>query len=75
MKDPTVNDQEPVLTFEGKRYDIKSLPDNIKELIKGMQIADNQLRFHEDTLKVIAYGRQSMAKELNDKLKSVTPIN
>jgi hypothetical protein len=29
---------------------------------------------HEDTLKVLAVGRQSMALQLNDRLKEVTPL-
>ena len=63
--------QAPVLTFEGKRYDLNTLPDDIKDLVRGMQVADAQLRFHEDTLKVLAVGRQSMALQLNERLKSV----
>lgn len=66
--------QAPVLTFEGKRYDLNSLPDELKELVRGMQVADAQLRMHEDTLKVLAVGRQSMAMQLNEKLKSITPL-
>ena len=66
--------QPPILTFEGKRYDLNTLPDELKELVRGMQVADAQLRMHEDTLKVLAIGRQSMAAQLNDKLSSVTPL-
>jgi hypothetical protein len=29
---------------------------------------------HEDTLKVLAVGRQSMAMQLNEKLKQVAPL-
>ena len=64
----------PVLTFEGKRYDLNTLPDELKELVRGMQVADAQLRMHEDTLKVLAVGRQSLASQLNELLKSVTPM-
>ena len=64
----------PVLTFEGKRYDLNTLPDELKELVRGMQVADAQLRMHEDTLKVLAVGRQSLASQLNERLKSVTPM-
>ena len=64
----------PVLTFEGKRYDLNILPDELKELVRGMQVADAQLRMHEDTLKVLAVGRQSLASQLNERLKSVTPM-
>lgn len=66
--------QPPVLTFEGKRYDLNSLSDELKDLVRGMQVADAQLRMHEDTLKVLAVGRQSMAMQLNDKLKDYTPL-
>jgi hypothetical protein len=66
--------QPPVLTFEGKRYDLNSLPEELKELVRGMQVADAQLRLHEDTLKVLAVGRQSMAFQLNEKLKEIAPL-
>ena len=70
----TPDQAPPVLTFEGKRYDLNSLPEEVKELVRGMQVADAQLRLHEDTLKVLAVGRQSMAMQLNDRLQSITPI-
>ncbi|MEB3264770.1 MAG: DUF6447 family protein [Synechococcus sp.] len=66
--------QPPVLTFEGKRYDLNSLPQEVKELVRGMQVADAQLRLHEDTLKVLAVGRQSMAMQLNEKLRDIPPL-
>ncbi len=70
----SVQNDSPVLTFEGKRYDLNTLPDELKELVRGMQVADAQLRMHEDTLKVLAVGRQSLAMQLNEKLKTVTPL-
>ena len=62
----SVQTDNPVLTFEGKRYDLNTLPDELKELVRGMQVADAQLRMHEDTLKVLAVGRQSLATQLNE---------
>ena len=70
----SVQNDSPVLTFEGKRYDLNTLPDELKELVRGMQVAEAQLRMHEDTLKVLAIGRQSMAVQLNDRLKDVAPM-
>ena len=70
----SVQTDNPVLTFEGKRYDLNTLPDELKELVRGMQVADAQLRMHEDTLKVLAVGRQSLATQLNERLRSVTPL-
>lgn len=66
--------QAPVLTFEGKRYDLNALPEDIKELVRGMQVADAQLRFHQDTVNVLMVGRQSMAMQLNERLKSVESL-
>ena len=70
----TPQDQNPILTFGGKRYDINALSDEVKELVRGMQVAEAQLRMYEDTLKVLAIGRQSMAFQLNERLKDVTPL-
>ena len=74
MTDSASKTNEPILTFEGKRYDLNALPDELKELVRGMQVADAQLRMHEDTLKVLAVGRQSMAAQLNQKLKGIAPM-
>ena len=68
------NNSEPVLTFEGKRYDLNALPEELKEMVRGMQVADAQLRMHEDTLKVLAMGRNSMAQQLNEKLKGIASL-
>ena len=74
MTDSNLNTNEPILTFEGNKYEIKNLPDEVKELIGGMQVADAQLRMHEDTLNILAMGRQSLAEKLKGKLKGVKPI-
>jgi hypothetical protein len=66
--------QPPILTFEGKRYDLNNLPEELKELVRGMQVADSQLRIHQDTVKVLAVGRQAMAKQLNDGLQNISPL-
>lgn len=70
----TEETQQPILTFEGKRYDLNSLPEELKELVRGMQVADAQLRLHEDTLKVLAVGRQTMAMQLNERLQSIESL-
>ena len=62
------------VTINGKRYAIKSLPENVMELIRGMKVADRQLRIYKDKLKVLAVGRQSLALELNAELESIPPL-
>jgi len=59
----------PVLTFEGKKYVINELSNDTKEIIKGLQIAETQLKMHEDTLKLISISRNSLANQLREKLK------
>ncbi len=74
MSTSSSNQKDAILTFEDKKYDIKSLPKEVQELIKGMQVADAQLRMHEDTLKVLAVGRQHLAIQLKSKLSTIEPI-
>ena len=75
MSNTPSSEKEVILTFEDKKYDIKSLPREVQELIKGMQVADAQLRMHEDTLKVLAVGRQHLIMQLKSKLETISPIN
>ena len=74
MVDTPLNEREAILTFEDKKYDLNKLPKEAQELVKGMQVADAQLRMHEDTLKVLAVGRQYLAVQLKTKLESVEPL-
>ena len=64
----------PVLTFEGKKYFINELSNEIKESIKGLQIAETQLKMHEDTLKLLSISRNSLANQLREKLKKLEEI-
>ena len=75
MPNTRSNDREAILTFEDKKYDLKNLPKEVQEIVKGMQVADAQLRMHEDTLKVLAVGRQHLAMQLKGKLETITPIS
>ena len=71
MNESTNDSANPVLTFEGKQYLIKELSNDIKESIKGLQIAETQIKMHEDTLKLLTISRNTLAKQLREKLKSV----
>ena len=75
MSNSSTSEREAILTFEDKKYDLKSMPKEVQELVKGMQVADAQLRMHEDTLKVLAVGRQHLVMQLKAKLESINPIN
>ncbi len=65
--------KSPMLSFEGNKYALQDLPKKTQELVKGMQVADTQLRMHEDTIKVLALGRQALSLQLKNALKDVTP--
>ena len=71
MKDETNDPGNPVLTFEGKKYLINELSSEIKESIKGLQIAETQLKMHEDTLKLLSISRNTLANQLREKLKNL----
>ena len=70
MNENSSNKNNPVLTFEWKKYNINDLSNDIKEIVKGLQIADTQLKMHEDTLKLLSISRKSLASQLKDKLKN-----
>ena len=65
--DPT----NPVLTFEGKKYFINELSAEIKESIKVLQVAETQIKMHEDTLKLLSISRNFLANQLREKLKNL----
>ena len=71
MNESTNDSTNPILTFEGKKYLINELSNDIKESIKGLQIAETQLKMHEDTLKLISISRNSLANQLREKLKKL----
>ena len=71
MSEKTNDSLNPVLTFEGKKYLINELSNEIKESIKVLQIAETQLKMHQDTLKLISISRNTLANELREKLKNL----
>ena len=70
MSEKTNDSANPVLTFEGKKYMINELSNEIKESIKGLQIAETQLKMHQDTLKLLSISRNALANQLREKLKN-----
>ena len=71
MSEKPNDSSNPVLTFEGKKYFINDLSNDIKESIKGLQIAETQLKMHEDTLKLLSISRNSLANQLRERLKNI----
>ena len=71
MTENTNESTNPVLTFEGKKYFINELSNEIKESIKVLQIAETQLKMHNDTLKLLSICRNFLANQLREKLKNL----
>ena len=71
MNESTNDSANPVLTFEGKKYLINDLSKEIKDSIKGLQIAETQIKMHEDTLKLLSISRNFLANQLREKLKDL----
>ena len=71
MSENTNDSENPVLTFEGKKYFINELSNEIKESIKVLQIAETQLKMHQDTLKLLSISRNTLANQLREKLKNL----
>jgi hypothetical protein len=70
MSEKSIEIKNPVLTFEGGKYNLNDLTSETKELIKGLQIAETQLKIHEDTLKLLSIGRNSLTNQLRENLKN-----
>ena len=68
------NKKIPTLDFDGKKYDINSLPDDVKDLLKGLQVADTQIRMHKDTLRLLDLGRNSLGTQLKQKLENIPSL-
>ena len=71
MSENTNDSGNPVLTFEGKKYLINELSNEIKESIKILQIAETKLKMHQDTLKLLSISRNSLVNQLREKLKKL----
>ena len=71
MNEKIIDSKNPVLTFEGKKYNINDLSNDTKEIIKDLQIAEAQLKMHEDTLKLLRIGRKTLLNELRGKLNNL----
>ena len=49
---------------------MKDLTSETKEIIKGLQIAETQLKMYEDTLRLLSIGRNSLTNQLRENLKN-----
>ena len=71
MEENKTEKNDPILTFDGKKYVINDLSNETKEIIRGLQIADTQLKMYQDTLKLLSISRNSLGNQLREKLKEI----
>ena len=62
------------LKFDDSEYLLDDLPKEAKQLIMGLRTADAQTKMYEDTLKLIAVGKNKMAEDLKMILDKIEPI-
>ena len=71
MSEQESNKKKAVLTFDGKKYLIEELSDEVKDIVRRLQIADAQIKMHEDTLKLLSLGKNSLVNDLRKKLEDI----
>ena len=74
MTDSNSKQTRRKLKFEGSEYYLDSLPEDVNQIIAGINAADLQTRMYQDTLKLIAIGKSKLVGELKSKLDNIEPI-
>ena len=63
------------LKFDNSEYLLDDLPKEAKQLVMGLRTADAQTKMYEDTLKLIAVGKNKMVADLKMILDNIEPIS
>ena len=74
MANSDLNDNKRKLKFEGSEYFIDSLPEEVKQIVAGINAADVQTNMHKDNLKLISLGKSKLLEELRKKLENITVV-
>ena len=75
MTNSESNEPKRKLKFEGSEYYMDSLPDQVKQLVAGINAADLQTKMSQDTLKLIAVGKSKLVEELKKGLEDIDPLD
>ena len=74
MTDSDLKETRRKLKFEGSEYYLDSLPDEVNQLLSGINAADLQTKMYKDTLKLISVGKSKLVEELKKSLENIDPI-
>ena len=72
MTDSDLKEPRRKLKFEGSEYYLDSLPDEVNQLLSGINAADLQTKMYKDTLKLISVGKAKLVEELKKNLPSLS---
>ena len=74
MEEEMVEKNKQKLKFDNSEYFLDDLPKEAKQLVMGLRTADAQTKMYEDTLKLIAVGKNKMVEDLKmilDKIETI----
>ena len=74
MEEKISDKNKQKLKFDNSEYYLDDLPKEAKQLVMGLRTADAQTKMYEDTLKLIAVGKNKMIEELKVILNEIQPI-
>ena len=75
MEEQIEDKNKQKLKFDNSEYLLDDLPNEAKQLVMGLRTADAQTKMYEDTLKLIAVGKNKMITDLKMILDKIEPIS
>ena len=75
MEEQIEDNNKQKLKFDNSEYLLDDLPKEAKQLVMGLRTADAQTKMYEDTLKLIAVGKNKMVADLKMILDKIEPIS
>ena len=75
MEEQIEDKSKQKLKFDNSEYILDDLPKEAKQLVMGLRTADAQTKMYEDTLKLIAVGKNKMVADLKMILDKIEPIS
>ena len=74
MLETTDGEKKQKLKFDDSEYFLDDLPKEATQLVMGLRTADAQTKMYQDTLKLIALGKNKMVQDLKVILDKIEPI-
>ncbi len=75
MEEQIEDKSKQKLKFDNSEYLLDDLPKEAKQLVMGLRTADAQTKMYEDTIRLIALGKNKMITDLKMILDKIEPID